>query len=357
MDASPSAAGKSDMGSDKPETDTPAGRTKPWEARREGTQAKFDWCRAVSADEKLSPAAKHLACIMAIDKTSSNGSCKAMQKELARICGCSKSTIIRAIKELHAECYLAIDKLTGANRYTIITQKDRQQKWYEAEQEWEQNYRKWLNAERNWEFDTTREWLDAERRFLWAQRPIAEPDKMDERPTEGATDLTPGASDLTPGGSDLTPGGSDLTPGVVTADALTSANDDYHNSFQVCQDLSSLDQDLSSASPALRAREDARCAPGSLTAPGKCHLCNDDGIALRLEADGSVEEPAWVINLLEYDYVAKETIETPLKCLHSLKKNREAIFRFIEDSPDNDAGPNWTGYGEDIDGPDIFFDE
>ncbi|GAB4720243.1 hypothetical protein MAHJHV65_45230 [Mycobacterium avium subsp. hominissuis] len=123
---------------------------------------KFNWSRDVSADPHLSQAAKHLAARMAVDKFGTNGTARATQKELAKICGTTIRTIRRATTELGDGSYWDVAQLGGANRYTLIPPDDRVERWNAARRQWESICRKWDK----WKSDCCR-WLEKEAQHLW----------------------------------------------------------------------------------------------------------------------------------------------------------------------------------------------
>jgi hypothetical protein len=129
---------------------------------------KFTWTRDASADKHLSQAAKHLASRMAIDKFGTNGTAKATQKELAKICGTTTRTIRRATTELGDGHYLDVEQLGGANRYKLIPPDERIELWKEAEQDWHRICHQWDAAKRQWEWNV-QNWLTAEAQYLWIE--------------------------------------------------------------------------------------------------------------------------------------------------------------------------------------------
>ena len=222
----------------------------------------------------------------------SNGSFKATQKELAKICGASAAAVRREIKELADENYWAAENLAGANRYTIIPQNERQQMWSDAERDWQRQVHKWAAAKMKWKRRVER-WLDAENQAAWyaAELPL----KMDytmpifsmlskhvgyeaaESLAEAAwvrlyieggvpldnalqmleahyasepevstqaSDTNTQASDASTQAAHLSTQAAHVSTKLLTPVPLTSRDDDCHKSFRVRQDRQGLDKNV-----------------------------------------------------------------------------------------------------------------
>ncbi|MBI2696151.1 hypothetical protein [Mycobacterium nebraskense] len=427
-------------------------------AVRAANLAKFDWSRDVSADPHLSQAAKHLASRMAIDKFGPNGTARATQKELARICGTTIRTIRRATTELGYGNYWDVVQLGGANRYTLVPPDERVERWYAACRQWDSICRKWdrwkFEDNRRLEKEAQASWLDAEARakdeftmpiFEAAARRASENKVTDPygfaihmseqwwdwkvrikcpgspkivgrinaatdeqivelatrrgyhtpapRCTECATELPADRAELavcidcswtvaempeadnmsaqadkidTLGGQNRHPRRTESVPQADKAGALNCGNGNSTSTsstpkyVEVLQDASPTGraptgapsgaaQNIPSPQPVAGGQ-----AMGGTGRPD-CQLCDDNGHALRLD-NGEPIAVTLSLDSDDWDDYDLDNNERPFMCTHSLAGNRCELKRLADDA-DADWAPTWTGYGEEIDGPDYDYDE
>lgn len=360
--------------------------------------AKFDWSRQASADPQLSQAAKHLAARMAIDKFGTNGTAKATQRELAKICGVTTRTIRTATNELTAGYYWEVEQLGGANRYSMIKPAERAEIWRDEEQEFVDKVRRWDAAKQQWEYNCGR-WVKAEAEYFWLQAeemareeftmPIFEAvskraaankvtdpygfaihaaehwwhweNRMhshgwlkivelfnampDAQVVELATrkgfhdpwaavnrgeDTSAEGEDTSAQGEVSSAQGEKSSAQAEVAEPLTSANNDSHKYFQVCQDEESTPNAPAAARSATPARSAGSLDEESADALAQlpellkakavgCQLCNASGFFLDVEG-----YPVELPNGLN-----SETI--PVQCHHNLADNLAAIRHLTDD--------------------------
>lgn len=281
------------------------------------------------------------------------------------------------------------------------------QEWLDAEKEFTQ---KWLKAEKrfvqDWldaEQEAIRDWLVAEieaqhafetqvfnavldrcddtdyamnvAKAAWRQHqqgnlPLATAlDVIAQRPRDffpAADNREPGSGHLDTGvGPPEHRGRVSLDPGIgspehrgwVNPDSLNSENDRSTSTYK----SDKLEVSTSHPSPTGRAPTGApsgaaqetpspQPAAGGQTKLG-CQLCDDAGHALRLDNG----EPITIgpsTDSAEWDEHKLDSNERPLMCTHSLDGNLRNLKRIVCDADGKNWDTSWTGYGEEIDGPD-----
>lgn len=139
------------------------------ERYRRGQASKFAWIKAAGADRTLSDAAYRVLSLCAFHEAGAKGHWGGRRVHLAQICGMTVRKFDRAIAEGVARNYIDVDTDSEdrrAHKYYIIPVAGRDELFYDALNEWRNDYISWLDAERYYEKKRYREWLDAEKVFL-----------------------------------------------------------------------------------------------------------------------------------------------------------------------------------------------
>lgn len=145
---------------------------------------------------------------------------------------------------------------------------------------------------------------------------------------------------------------------VANLNAVSSRNDQSpcaHKYFKSVKDEEVLQRSL--ATPRAMTARASRLAQETTTTPtiqagqsktgvDGCRLCNDAGQAVALDGGRVI---MFIPDAESEDWDR----EYPLMCLHSLADNYAAIKKVMRES---DLSPNFTGYGEDIDGLDEYYE-